>query len=94
MVLDELKLSFAKVVGSDCHIFRGAGVPGSRYTWVKMARSSLEGLRLALLDGQHGVSVCRSDDGDDFAPFDKPEHFIESIEISDARFMDAVSRPR
>ncbi|MBR8214124.1 TrlF family AAA-like ATPase [Burkholderia vietnamiensis] len=87
MVLDELKLSFAKVVGSDCHTFQGAAVPGSRYTWVKMARPSLEGLRLALLDGQHGVSVRRSDDGDGFAPFDKPEHFIESIEISDARFM-------
>lgn len=86
MVLDELKLSFASVVGSDCHSFQGLAVPGSRYTWIKMAIPSLEGLRLALLDGQD-VSVRRSDDSDGFAPFDKPEHFIESIEVRDARFM-------
>lgn len=87
MILDELKLSFAKVVGSDSHSFKGAAVPGSRYTWVKMAEPSLDGLRLALLDGQQGVSVRRSDDNDGFAPFDRPEHFIESIEIHDARYM-------
>jgi energy-coupling factor transporter ATP-binding protein EcfA2 len=86
MVLDELKLSFASVVGSDCHSFQGVAVPGSRYTWIKMATPSLEGLRLALLDGQ-AVSVRRSDDGDGFKPLEKPEHFIESIEIQDARFM-------
>src|SRR5699024_4762072 len=86
MVLDELKLRFASVVGSDCHSFKGAAVPGSRYTWIKMARSSLEGLRLALLDGQD-VSVRRSDESNDFVPFNTPEHFIESIEIRDARYM-------
>ncbi|MGZ9571409.1 TrlF family AAA-like ATPase [Alcaligenes nematophilus] len=86
MVLDELKLRFASVVGSDCHSFQGAAVPGSRYTWIKMATPSLEGLRLALLDGQE-VSVRRSDESSSFAPFDTPEHFIESIEIRDARYM-------
>ncbi|WP_248885516.1 TrlF family AAA-like ATPase [Acidithiobacillus acidisediminis] len=86
MVLDELKLRFASVVGTDCHSFQGTAVPGSRYTWIKMARPSLEGLRLALLDGQE-VSVRRSDEIRDFAPFNTPEHFIESIEICDARYM-------
>jgi len=86
MVLDELKLRFASVVGSDCHSFQGTAVPGSRYTWIKMARPSLEGLRLALLDGQE-VSVRRSDESNGFAPFNTPEHFIESIEIRDARYM-------
>ncbi len=86
MVLDELKLSFASVVGSDCHSFQGCAVPGSRYTWIKMAAPSVEGLRLALLDGQ-GVSVRRSDDGDDFHPLQRPEHFIESIAVQGARFM-------
>lgn len=86
MVLDELKLSFASVVGSDCHSFQGTAVPGSRYTWIKMAHPSLEGLRLALLDGQE-VSVRRSDESSGFAPFNTPEHFIESIEIRDARYM-------
>lgn len=85
-VLDELKLRFASVVGSDCHSFQGAAVPGSRYTWIKMAQPSLEGLRLALLDGQD-VSVKRSDESSGFTPFNTPEHFIESIEIRDARYM-------
>ncbi len=85
-VWDEIKPNLASVLGSDCHSFQGAAVPGSRYTWIKMATPSLEGLRLALLDGQ-SVSVRRSDDGDSFAPFVRPEHFIESIEVHDARFM-------
>ncbi|MEN9480077.1 MAG: hypothetical protein RLZZ298_1472 [Pseudomonadota bacterium] len=85
-VWDEIKPNLASVVGSDCHSFQGTAVPGSRYTWIKMAIPSLQGLRLALLDGQE-ISVRRSDDGDGFAPFNKPEHFIESIEIRDARFM-------
>lgn len=86
MVLDELKLHFASVVGSDCHSFQGSAVPGSRYTWIKMAKPSAEGLRLALLDGQE-VSVRRSDESSGFAPFNTPKHFIESIEIRDARYM-------
>lgn len=92
MVLDELKLRFASVVGSDCHSFQGKAVPGSRYTWIKMARPSLEGLRLALLDGQE-VSVRRSDESNGFAPFNTPEHFIESIEIRDARYMGRGKQP-
>jgi len=92
MVLDELKLRFASVVGSDCHSFQGAAVPGSRYTWIKMAKPSQEGLRLALLDGQD-VSVRRSDESGGFAPFNTPEHFIESIEIRDARYMGRGRQP-
>ncbi len=75
----------ARVLGSDCHSFQGNGVPGSRYTWIKMANPSLEGLRLALLDG-NGVSVRRSDEGD-FEPFETPAHFVTGIEIESARFM-------
>ncbi|PTU78713.1 chromosome segregation protein SMC [Pseudomonas indoloxydans] len=88
----QAKLSWAEVIGSDCHTFQGPAVPGSRYTWIKMAKPSLEGLRLSLLDGQ-GISVRRSDDAESFSPFDKPEHFIEAIEISDARFMGRGNRP-
>lgn len=86
ILLDEMKLRFASVVGSDCHSFQGKAVPGSRYTWIKMAEPSLEGLRLALLDGQD-VSVRRSDQSSGFAPFNTPEHFIESIEVQNARYM-------
>ncbi|KAA0982062.1 TrlF family AAA-like ATPase [Pseudomonas sp. ANT_J28] len=86
------KLNWAEVIGSDCHTFQGPAVPGSRYTWIKMAKPSLEGLRLALLDGQ-GISVRRSDDVEPFSPFDRPEHFIEAIEIADARFMGRGNKP-
>jgi len=76
---------FARVLGSDCHSFQGAAVPGSRYTWVKMASPTLEGLRLALLDG-NGVSIRRSDEGA-FDPFRVPAHVITAIEIENARYM-------
>lgn len=76
---------FARVIGSDCHTFQGNTVPGSRYTWVKMAKPTLEGLRLALLDG-NGVSIRRSDEGA-FDPFKTPVHFITAIEIHSARYM-------
>lgn len=80
---DERRL--AKVLGSDCHSFQGADVPGSGYTWVKMAQPTLEGLRLALLDG-NGVSIRRSDKGE-FDPFRIPAHMITGIEIESARYM-------
>lgn len=75
----------ARVLGSDCHSFQGAGVPGSRYTWVKMASPRLEGLRLALLDG-NGVSIRRSDERA-FDPFRVPAHWVTAIEIENACFM-------
>lgn len=90
-ILTERGLNWTRVLGSDSHSFRGDRVPGSRFTWVKMARPGIEGLRLALLDG-NGISIRCSDEGA-FDPFDLPEHFIESIEVSDARFMGRGRRP-
>lgn len=86
-IYTQRKLKWAEVLGSDCHNFRPPypNIPGSRYTWVKMATPSLEGLRLALLDG-NGVSIRRSDE-EVFDPFKTPEHFITSITINDARAM-------
>lgn len=75
----------SRVLGSDCHSFQGPGIPGSRYTWVKMGSARLEGLRLALLDG-NGVSIRRSDEGA-FDPFRVPAHLVTAIEIEHARFM-------
>ena len=83
------KLAWSDVLGSDSHHpTGGAGdrFPGSHYTWVKMAKPSLEGLRLALLDG-NGFSIRRSDGQDPFDPFATPKHCIESIEIAEARYM-------
>ncbi len=75
-----------RVLGSDCHSFQGKSIPGARYSWVKMAEPTLEGLRLALLDG-NGIAVRRSDDEGEFDPFWKPTHFITGIEVESARFM-------
>ena len=51
-----------------------------------MAKPSLEGLRLALLDGG-GFSIRRSDNPEFFDPFTLPKHCIEAIEIENARYM-------
>ena len=83
------QLAWAEVLGSDSHHPSGASAarfPGSHYTWVKMARPSLEGLRLALLDGG-GFSIRRSDEAKALDPFARPRHFVEAIEIGEARYM-------
>lgn len=76
------KLHWAEVVGSDSH--NQASV-GKRYTWIKMAGPSLDGLRLALLDG--GLSIRRSDAAPAFNPLAVPKDLIEAIEVEEARFM-------
>ena len=83
------RLTWAEVLGSDAHHPSGTDgprYPGSHYTWVKMAKPSLEGLRLALLDGG-AFSIRRSDDPKPFEPFALPRHCVEAIEIGDARYM-------
>lgn len=84
-----------KVLGSDCHSFCPckSHPPGSRFTWIKMAAPTLEGLRLALLDGD-GISVRRSDDEEPLVPFKTPKHFISKIEIASARFMGGDDAPQ
>lgn len=75
---------WTEVAGSDCHNFRDDSKPGSRFTWVKMGAPTLEGLRLALLDGP--LSIKRSDEKPD-DPNRHAELVIESISISQARYM-------
>ncbi len=82
--------NWAEVIGSDSHHpnkMHGAHYyPGARYTWIKMARPSLEGLRLALLDGGD-FSLRRSDTTESFNPLAAPSNLIEAIEIENARYM-------
>lgn len=88
-VYSDRKLNWAEVVGSDSHYptsADGPGYPGARYTWIKMASPTLEGLRLALLDGGD-FSLRRSDDAGPFDPFAVPKNLIEAIEIENARYM-------
>ena len=89
------KLAWAEVLGSDSHHPEGEkeeSYPGSHYSWVKMAKPSLEGLRLALQDGG-GFSIRRSDESEAFHPFALPNHCIESIEIGEARYMGHGQMP-
>lgn len=74
--------AWTSVVGSDCHSFRQRVQPGDRFTWVKMGRPSMEGLRLALLDGAP-LSVRRSDveSGD---PNAQPRFAIEALSVRNA----------
>lgn len=88
----DLHLDWTEVLGSDSHHpSTGAGghFPGSHFTWVKMAQPSLEGVRLALLDGV--LSVKRSDAQSD-DPNGHASLVIEAIEVSQARYMGR-SRP-
>lgn len=79
---------WAEVLGSDSHRLTGTGdqhVPGSHFTWIKMEQPSIDGLRLALLDGKR-FSVRRSDDPD--SPIRAlPAHHVRSIAIAQARLM-------
>ena len=92
-VYSQSGVKWTEVIGSDCHSFKDGyrSLPGSKFTWVKMTKPSLEGLRLALLDGE-GVSVRHCDDGA-FDPFRRPEHFIESIQIANTRAMGNGRKP-
>jgi ABC-type enterochelin transport system ATPase subunit/PHP family Zn ribbon phosphoesterase len=80
-------IRWAEIAGSDSHHPSGdpgQRFPGSTFTWVKMGSPSLEGLRLALLDGI--LSLRRSDlylaD-----PNERGSLAIESIEVNDARYV-------
>ncbi len=83
----ENQTNWTEVVGSDCHLpldFSLDHDDRNHFTWVKMGKPGLEGLRLALLDGP--MSVIRSDALDE-NPNDNAENVIESIEVSNARYL-------
>ncbi len=80
----EGRLDWAEILGSDAHHPAGIKSPGSHFTWVKMGTPTIDGLRLALLDGS--LSVLRSDaaSGD---PNDHASKIIESIAVRNTRYM-------
>lgn len=80
-------LNWTKVLGSDAHHPSGNSgqrFPGSHFTWIKMGRPDIKGLRLALLDGS--LSVIRSDKASD-NPNKHAASALDSIEVSQARYM-------
>ena len=74
------KADWAEVCGSDFH-----GNPTEVFTWVKMGVPSVEGLRLALIDGD--ASVNRDMDAE---PNQHAEYVIEDIIVEDAKY---IGRP-
>lgn len=81
-------LCWTEIIGSDSHHpggKEGNRYPGSHFTWVKMEIPGIEGLRLALLDGR--LSVRRSDSRGTGDPNEPPSLALESIEVSDARYL-------
>ena len=66
----------SQVWGSDSH---SSDSIGKRFTWVKMTKPNLEGLRLALLDGEASLKPARR--GDAANPNSHANQAIESITI-------------
>ena len=74
------KLQWTEIRGSDVHDFSQETF--GTFTWVKMDEPSIEGLKLALQDGD--VSVNRNMNEN---PNKLPPYFIEKLEISDAKYI-------
>ena len=72
---------FATVFGSDSH---AVGEIGRRTTWVRMQAPTLDGLRVALLDGETSVREFKEDETD---PGPNSPYFIERIAISGTKFI-------
>lgn len=75
----EIKRRLPQVWASDGHDFNELG---RRFTWVKMTRPNLEGLRLALLDGAPSSLKTKLDD-----PNVHADLAIESITVDKGKFM-------
>ena len=84
--LPEIRRKFSRVWCSDGHSIAALG---RRFTWVKMTRPDLEGLRLALLDGPDSLEpAARESPGN---PNAHAALAIEGITVSKARFIGRQS---
>ena len=84
--LPEIRRRFSRVWCSDGHSFAALG---RRFTWVKMTRPDLDGLRLALLDGPASLKPAIRDE-----PGNPNAHAalaIERVTIHKAKFMGQTS---
>ena len=72
----------SQVWGADSHSF---GSIGQRFTWVKMTKPNLEGLRLALLDGEASLKPARR--GDVPNPNSHANQVIERITIHEGKLI-------
>ena len=74
------KLNWTEVRGSDTHDFKSDRF--GDFTWVKMDEPTIEGLKLALIDGRESVDRDSASNPNKHAEF-----VIESIEVKDAQYM-------
>ena len=79
----EIGRRHSQVWASDGH---NIGDLGRRFTWVKMTRPNLEGLRLALLDGDDSLKRAVRDDRDD-PNAAQADLVLESITVHKGKFM-------
>ena len=77
LYIDE-KLQWTEIIGSDVHDFSQENF--GTFTWVKMAKPSIEGLKLALIDGV--ASVNRDINTD---PNRRVKCFLEELEVRMAK---------
>ena len=75
-----------QIYSSDSHRFSEAG---RRFTWIKMTEPNLEGLRLALMDGESSLKPARA--GDSENPNARASTSIEKIVVHNAKF---IGRPK
>lgn len=77
-----LNIELPSVIGSDAH---HPDDIGRAFTWVKMANPSIEGLKLALVDGSS--SIIRSDDkGKTQSPNRSSSTLLKSVTIEKAKY--------
>ena len=72
------KLQWIEISGSDVHDFSTDNF--GRFTWIKMAKPSIDGLKLALIDGVASVNRDIYPD-----PNRRVKHFVEQLEICNAK---------
>ena len=78
----EIGRKLSQVWGSDSHAFDEIG---QRFTWVKMTKPNLEGLRLALLDGEASLKPARR--GEIADPNSRASQAIENITIREGKLI-------
>lgn len=78
----EVGRKIPQIYSSDSH---DANDIGKRFTWIKMTEPNLEGLRLALMDGDSSLKPARA--GDSENPNARASAFIEKIVVQNARYM-------
>ncbi len=74
------KIQWSEVLGSDTHNFRSKNF--GKFTWIKMDKPSIEGLKLALIDGKASVNQEMDDNLNQHT-----ELMIESLEINKAKYI-------